>query len=89
MVQNHGYYGTKKLKLTLCTLHLQGNKFTGTVPSDLCRSEINADFFESVDASIKRDYCQSIACPMNTVSLEGVYPCEPCKAKYYNPYLGR
>lgn len=66
-----------------------GNKFTGTVPSDLCRPEINSDFFDNVDASVKRDYCQSIACPANTVSVEGVYPCVPCSAKYYNPYLGR
>lgn len=69
--------------------YVDGNKFTGTVPIDLCRSEINADFFEDVDSSIKRDYCQSIACPENTVSAEGVYPCVPCKARYYNPYLGR
>lgn len=69
--------------------YVDGNKFTGIVPTDLCRFDINADFFEDVDSSINRDYCQSIACPVNTVSAEGVYPCVPCKTKFYNPYLGR
>lgn len=82
---------------SLESMYIDGNKFTGSVPPDLCRQDINVDFFHNVkDEAAKRDYCQSIACPTNYVAIEGVYPCRPCfdrgkstSSKYYNPYLGR
>ena len=71
----------------LFNFYIDGNKFTGTVPKELCRKSMNADFFEGVeDVS---DYCQSIACPEGYVSKYGTYPCELCHNKYFNPYLGR
>lgn len=77
----------------LIDLYIDGNKFTGTIPKDICKDEVNKDFFEGADDLVSledRDYCQSIACPVNTVSEEGVYPCEECGASsFYNPYLGQ
>lgn len=76
----------------LFNFYVDGNKFTGTVPKELCRKEINADFFEGADDADddgKRDYCQSVACPEGYVSKYGTYPCELCENKYFNPYLGR
>lgn len=45
--------------------YIDGNKFTGEVPTDLCRPDINEDFFkDSKSNSLKsekdRDYCESI-----------------------------
>mmetsp|Transcript_41344 Transcript_41344/g.62698 ORF Transcript_41344/g.62698 Transcript_41344/m.62698 type:complete len:238 (+) Transcript_41344:894-1607(+) len=71
------------------TLMKKGNKLTGKVPRDLCRSEINSDFFWGIPEDEGRDYCDSIACPVNTAAFEGVFPCKPCTDKYFNPYLGR
>mmetsp|Transcript_41345 Transcript_41345/g.62703 ORF Transcript_41345/g.62703 Transcript_41345/m.62703 type:complete len:404 (+) Transcript_41345:318-1529(+) len=73
----------------LLDLYLDGNKLTGKVPRDLCRSEINSDFFWGIPEDEGRDYCDSIACPVNTAAFEGVFPCKPCTDKYFNPYLGR
>jgi len=88
---------------TLFNFYVDGNKLTGAVPSSLCRPDINADFFQHLESSPSpphgedppsptmedRNYCDSIACPAGTVSLEGVYPCRPCQNSYSNPYLGR
>lgn len=77
----------------LVDLYIDGNKFTGTIPKDICREEVNKDFFEDAEDVVlleDRDYCQSIACPVNTVSEEGVYPCQDCgTSSFYNPYLGQ
>ena len=66
-----------------------GNKLTGSVPSSLCRPELNEDFFQATINNEDRDYCESIACPPSKVSLEGVFPCEQCADSFFNPYLGR
>mmetsp|Transcript_14642 Transcript_14642/g.42920 ORF Transcript_14642/g.42920 Transcript_14642/m.42920 type:complete len:499 (-) Transcript_14642:47-1543(-) len=74
----------------LVDLFIDGNKFTGTISSDLCVLKLNEDFFQGDYASDEdRDGCNSIACPVNTVSKEGVYPCFECGAQGFNPYLGR
>jgi len=67
--------------------YVDGNKFTGTVPKELCRKELNDDFFKGVEKS-ERDYCESVACPMGFVAEDGIYPCHECPSKYFNPYLG-
>lgn len=67
--------------------YIDGNKFTGTVPAELCRKELNDDFFKGVEKS-ERNYCESIACPMGFVAEDGMYPCHECPSKYFNPYLG-
>jgi len=72
----------------LFNFYVDGNKFTGTVPDELCRKELNEDFFENVEEG-KRNYCESIACPEGHVSEFGIYPCIACEFKYFNPYLGR
>jgi len=69
-----------------------GNKFTGTVPSDLCKMNLNENFFAKNEAQGRdpaRDACSSVACPVNTVSEEGVFPCSPCKDGYFSPYIGK
>ena len=74
-----------------------GCKFTGTVPSDMC-DDVNIDFIS--ETGLRRltdeyyddeyyDVCDDVACPQNTWSVEGVYPCEPCPDGTVNPYLGR
>lgn len=76
-----------------------GNKFTGEVPKRLCREDINKEFYE--DAEILpsgvmgsnipedvRDYCESIACPVGTVSNKEAWPCQPCPYNSFSPYLG-
>ena len=74
----------------LYNFYVDENKLTGVVPTSLCRSDINEDFFENIDIDPKRrNYCDSIACPAGKVSFEGVYPCEECKDMFFNPYLGR
>eukprot|EP00586_Coscinodiscus_wailesii_P005173 CAMPEP_0172479780 /NCGR_PEP_ID=MMETSP1066-20121228/4589_1 /TAXON_ID=671091 /ORGANISM="Coscinodiscus wailesii, Strain CCMP2513" /LENGTH=558 /DNA_ID=CAMNT_0013240549 /DNA_START=152 /DNA_END=1828 /DNA_ORIENTATION=- len=73
----------------LFNFYIDGNKFTGTIPPELCREDLNEDFFEGVPEDAPRNQCDSIACPSGDVSFEGVYPCQPCNQKYYNPYLGR
>lgn len=69
--------------------YIDGNKFTGSVPDQLCRKEINEDFFEGLEYEEDRNYCDSIACSSGFVSFEGVFPCSPCNETFYNPYLGR
>jgi len=71
-----------------------GNKFTGTIPDELCQKKINADFFidKNTGASLipleDRNYCDSIACPAGQYSEIGVYPCKPCEPNTFDPYLG-
>jgi len=42
-----------------------------------------------VPFSDSRDRCQSIACPINSKSEFGVFPCIPCGHERFTPYLGR
>lgn len=37
---------------------------------------------------IVRDGCTSVACPMNTASLTGVYPCRQCGTQGFDWYVG-
>jgi hypothetical protein len=88
--------------MDLDDLYVDGNKFVGEIPSDLCRPSINADFFKGIyknsegmttytavgETEIGKDYCQTIACPENTYSVEGVWPCKPCESGTTSPYLG-
>ena len=73
----------------LKNFYADGNKLTGKVPTDLCSETLNADFFSDIPADAQRELCDSVACPVNEVAFEGVYPCSPCDSLHYNPYLGR
>lgn len=83
--------GTLAEIITLEDLYLDGNKLTGEMPPDLCTANLNADFFaQIVNQTSPKDYCDSVACPINTVSLDGLYPCHDCpRQEVQNPYLGR
>lgn len=76
---------------SLFNFYVDGNKFTGTVPQQLCRPALNADFFEGIDMDnvVGSDVCDSVACRPGYVSFEGVYPCSMCEEQFFNPYLGR
>mmetsp|Transcript_2966 Transcript_2966/g.4470 ORF Transcript_2966/g.4470 Transcript_2966/m.4470 type:complete len:617 (+) Transcript_2966:149-1999(+) len=80
---------------SLTELYVDGNKLTGTLPDDLCTEKINADFYDynpefyQTNPKSTRDFCQSIACPTGFYSTEGIWPCEPCPAGFFNPYIGR
>jgi hypothetical protein len=75
-----------------------GNYFSGTIPTDLCRPNINADFYADqyntevygnpTDQGQERNYCESISCPVNKYSIEGIWPCADCPATERTPYLG-
>ena len=69
-------------------LFIDGNKLTGSVPRSLCRLNLNEDYFRGNENATGRDGCTSIACPVNTVSQDGVYPCQECKKQGWSPYLG-
>jgi len=73
----------------LFNFYIDGNKITGTIPSELCNKKINEDFFHGMPDEKDRDWCQSVACPVGTTALQGIYPCKECKKSFYNPYLGR
>jgi len=70
-------------------LYIDENKFTGTLPNELCNLNLNQAFYEGTDYDTPdRDGCESIACPTNTMSQQGVLPCYPCGPQVLNPYLG-
>lgn len=74
----------------LQNLYIDENKFTGTIPEELCNLNLNHDFFEGTEFDTPdRDGCESIACPVNTMSKEGVLPCYPCGVQVINPFLGK
>ena len=74
----------------LLNLYLDGNKLTGDIPLSLCHEKLNVDFFQQINKTTPADYCDSIACPSNTVSKDGLYPCNICEMQeVVNPYLGR
>ena len=72
------------------------NKFTGTVPLEICSRTYNRQYFAEFPDSIKHgatpplDGCSAVACPVNTKSETGVFPCTPCPASAvrHTPYLG-
>ncbi|KAL3795148.1 hypothetical protein HJC23_007376 [Cyclotella cryptica] len=76
---------------------IDGNKFTG-LPEEMCSPNINSDFFEdevstSGTSAAEKNYCDYIACPAGSISLEGMHPCTKCPgtatvARMKNPYLG-
>lgn len=74
---------------TLSSLFVDGNKLTGDIPVDLCRRSpsLNNEFFQGDFATIRRDGCTSISCPVDSISKEGVAPCIPCDNGQYR-YLG-
>lgn len=77
------------LLLTICSL--SGNKLTGAVPLPLCHLSLNENLFDENDTiseSGLRDGCNSIACPINSASLTGVYPCVACGDQGYDWYVG-
>jgi len=89
-IQHNDLSGTVPTALTnlkfMKDLYIDGNKFTGDVPSSLCLMNLNT---HSVNNGAEgRDGCNSIACPVNTVSPEGVFPCNLCGGQGYSPYLG-
>lgn len=56
-------------------IYVDGNKFTGKVPSSLCDLELNGQFLEDKSAASR---CDGISCPVNSASREGVAPCRRC-----------
>ena len=69
--------------------YFQGNKFTGTIPREVCERNFNENWFMGHESGIGRDGCTSVACPTNTEAFhQGVYPCSECKDSFMNPYLG-
>mmetsp|Transcript_1458 Transcript_1458/g.3260 ORF Transcript_1458/g.3260 Transcript_1458/m.3260 type:complete len:707 (+) Transcript_1458:204-2324(+) len=83
----------------LRAFYIDGNKLTGALPPDLCGPKINAAFFAKAPVADnratteERNYCHSIACPVGSVALEGMYPCTECPggdaSRLKNRYLGQ
>ena len=101
-LQDNAFSGTVPASFVrLDKLHdffIDGNKFTG-LPEEICSPDINSDFFEVESANGKsrggeKTYCDSIACPAGSISLEGMHPCTQCAgtpdvARMKNPYFGQ
>jgi hypothetical protein len=93
-IQNNDLSGTVPTALSnlkfMKDLYIDGNKFTGDVPSSLCLMKLNSHFIDGDGDGDGdgRNGCNSIACPINTVSPEGVFPCTPCGDQGHSPYLG-
>jgi hypothetical protein len=68
--------------------YLPGNKLTGTVPIELCKKPLNNAYFVQVAGAEARGGCESVACPTNSKSVEGIFPCETCPVDRISPYLG-
>lgn len=80
------------LNPALRDLYLDGNKLTGEIPVSLCRKRLNLDFLEQINKTAVTDInCDSIACPSNYVSRDGLYPCHDCSLQgtLKNPYIGQ
>jgi hypothetical protein len=75
-------------KCTLTPDIYPGNKLTGTVPLELCEKILNHEYFAQVSSAEPRSGCDIIACPVNSRSEAGVFPCQPCPANRVSPYLG-
>lgn len=69
-------------------LYVDGNKLTGTVPPSVCDKGLNQVFLN--DADSQRDKCDNVVCPANSISLEGMAPCNMCMddGKAFRKYLG-
>ena len=68
-------------------LYVDGNKFTGSIPSTLCDSGFNAPFILN-DTLVDND-CDAISCPVNSIGREGVAPCTSCPDDDgFHRYLG-
>ncbi len=94
LLQDNYLTGTIPVQLAelpkLKKLLVYDNKLTGEVPKDVCSATVNNYFFQHIDdADPNIDYCDAIACPADSVSREGVYPCTKCKNLHYNPYIGQ
>jgi len=71
-------------------LVIHENKLTGQVPNDICSETINSYFFQgNFPPLLERNYCDAIACPVDTVASDGSYPCIHCDNRHYNPYIGQ
>lgn len=70
----------------LSVLYVDGNKFTGNIPLSLCEMQLNGFIPGKVEGM---NGCYAIACPANSVSPDGMFPCKHCNANEYSPYLGR
>jgi len=70
-------------------LLIDGNKFTGELHENVCNLKLNkiANDWQGAE-EIDQDACELIACPVNTASDDGRYPCKRCGAQKYTPYLG-
>jgi Leucine-rich repeat (LRR) protein len=76
---------------SLDDLYVDGNKFVGTIPEDICTDQVNADFIIDLydqDTQTEIDNCYKISCPTQMFSVEGVWPCMPCETGTVMPYLG-
>ena len=94
LLQDNYLTGTIPVQLAelpkLKKLLVYDNKLTGEVPRDLCSASDNNYFFQHIDdVDPDVDFCHAIACPADSVSREGVYPCTKCKNPHYNPYIGQ
>eukprot|EP00586_Coscinodiscus_wailesii_P011186 CAMPEP_0172498048 /NCGR_PEP_ID=MMETSP1066-20121228/108768_1 /TAXON_ID=671091 /ORGANISM="Coscinodiscus wailesii, Strain CCMP2513" /LENGTH=571 /DNA_ID=CAMNT_0013271157 /DNA_START=164 /DNA_END=1879 /DNA_ORIENTATION=+ len=69
--------------------YIDGNKFTGTVPEDICTENLNQDFFESAGDNEDHDFCDAISCAAGEFSFDGLYPCDECEEGTTSPYLGQ
>lgn len=56
---------------------------------ELCEKSLNNAYFVQIPGSEARGGCESIACPVDSKSVEGVFPCETCPLDRISPYLGR
>jgi Leucine-rich repeat (LRR) protein len=80
---------------TLTEFYVDDNKLTGYLPKDLCRPELNKDFFDDypefyqIAGTTDRDFCESIACPPDEFGNDGIWPCYQCPSNSTNPYLGQ
>lgn len=101
-LQDNAFSGTVPASfIRLDKLHdffIDGNKLTA-LPEEICSPNLNSDFFVAEAAngatenSKEKTYCDHIACPPGSVSLEGMHPCTKCAgtpeiARMTTPYLG-
>lgn len=92
-LQENQMSGTLPLTLEYLPLKeiiIHGNKFTGTVPSQICSKDVNAFFFRNNPApDDNQNFCDAVSCPSDTVAVHGMAPCTPCNNIHSNPYIGQ
>lgn len=70
-------------------LFIGGNKFTGEIPLEICNMNLNG-FPDMYNGELEgSNGCNAVACPVNTVSPNGMFPCKHCREDEFSPYLGR